>query len=152
MSNNYMQEQKNLKSKCCGAPVKLGGTADFAECGDSDVSQIGTCHFECSACGKPCGIINDALIWDRTGTTVQEVQESEPCCENCMFLYINEGGVQYCRRYPPRPMIDHLSKDGAGFNVNYYIETNRFKNGTNCYHYPLVSAEDWCGEYKRGKL
>lgn len=122
-----------LKSDCCNANIRTVGSADFTECGDSGVSQIGTCYFECSACGKPCGIINDALIWDRAGTTIQEVKESEPCCGNCMFSDINKDNVRYCRRYPPRSIIDSLSKNGASF-----------------YYYPFVS-EDWCGEYKRGK-
>lgn len=64
MKNNYVQEQKNLKSKCCHAPVKLGGTADFAEYGDSEIS---TRYWVCENCNQACdatGAFKPAKIVD----------------------------------------------------------------------------------------
>lgn len=47
-----MNKETKPKSKCCRAPVKVVGMNDFI--GSKD---IGTFHYECENCGKPCDVI-----------------------------------------------------------------------------------------------
>lgn len=42
---------KNLKSKCCGAKVSIGGIGDFR-----DRDQVPTHYYVCNKCDKPCDV------------------------------------------------------------------------------------------------
>jgi hypothetical protein len=59
----------SLKSKCCGAKVKVVMSGDFI--GDNPNTQgIGTCHYECLKCKEACNVIyTERRTWTRKPQT-----------------------------------------------------------------------------------
>jgi hypothetical protein len=58
-----MKSKSNLKSNCCNAGIKTAMSPDFF--GDiPDQMHVGTCHYECTKCGKTCDVhTNTRKIW-----------------------------------------------------------------------------------------
>lgn len=60
------KKRNKTKSKCCNAPIKLGGgVGDF-----SDNDEICTLHAICTKCNKPCEIKSQIRkVWIRNPKT-----------------------------------------------------------------------------------
>lgn len=66
--------------------------------------------------------------------------EREKCCMNCKFF---EARNNFCRRFPPKPIVIDTDKSYNNSRKDFIISK-----------YPVVSMPelDWCGEFNdKGK-
>jgi hypothetical protein len=72
--------------------------------------------------------------------------DREKCCANCEFF---EPRNNFCRRFPPKPIVIDTDK---GYNSNNRKDYSR--KDFIISKYPVVSMPelDWCGEFnEKGK-